>query len=261
MKRRLQHLFLTLVLLLCGTAAFAQGKVYTRKARLEDFPTRTTKVVLAGNSFMELALREEVAVHWRISPYEFCSPEEYAALRSSNNYYFLNLAQQEGIAYLILTKGGREDETESLRKPFEVVRIPIASVDDPSGRELLFMGAFLDILQAFVEEAIVSDKTAYAGLAAVNNGKLTGKRVYLDPDAADEAFARQERNALVGITIAPVQITFRSVCYKMLVSADTHELFFFEKGRYKGPNDARFTDAEAKRFDRRGAILVQAGAI
>ena len=238
MKRRLQHLFLTLVLLLCGTAAFAQGKVYTRKARLEDFPIRTTKVVLAGNSCMELAL-----------------------LRSSNNYYFLTLAQQEGIAYLILTKGGREDETESLRKPFEVVRIPIASVDDPSGRELLFMGAFLDILQAFVEEAIVSDKTAYAGLAAVNNGKLTGKRVYLDPDAADEAFARQERNALVGITIAPVQITFRSVCYKMLVSADTHELFYFDKGRYKGPNDARFTDAEAKRFDRRGAILVQAGAI
>ena len=186
MERRLKHLFLALVLLLGSLAAFGQGKVYTRKVRLEDFPTRTTKVVLEGNSFLEMALREEIAVHWRISPYEFCSQEEYARLRSSNNYYFLSLAQEEGIACLILAKGGKEDEKESLKKPFEVVRIPIASVDDPSGRELMFMGAFLDILQGFVEEAMVSDKTAYLGLSAVNNDKLTGKKVYLDPDSADE---------------------------------------------------------------------------
>ena len=73
--------------------------------------------MLSGDSILELALREEVTVHWRISPFEFCSPEEYGQLRSSNNYYFLTLAQEEGIAYLILSKGGKEDETESLRKP------------------------------------------------------------------------------------------------------------------------------------------------
>ena len=257
MERRLKHLFLALLLLLCGLTASGQGKVYTRKVRLEDFPTRTTKVVLEGNSFLEMALREEIAVHWRISPYEFCSQEEYARLRISNNYYFLSLAREEGIAFLILAKGGKEDEKESLKKPVEVVRIPIASVDDPSGRELMFMGAFLDILQGFVEEAMVSDKTAYLGLSAVNADKLTGKKIYLDPDTADEIYPLREKNALLGIIIAPGQISFRSACYKMLISADTHELFYFEKTRYKGPNDARFTDAETKRFDRRGAILVR----
>ena len=255
MSTRVSHLFLIPALLLCGVAAFAQGKVYTRKVRLGDFPTRTTKVVLGGNSFLELALREEIAAHWRISPYEFCSPDEYTALRTSNNYYFLTLAREEGIAYLILTKGGRDDEKESLKKPFEVVRMPIASIDDPSGRELVFMGAFLDIIQAFVEEAMVSDKTAYGGLSAVNDAKITGRRIRLDPDAADEAYPRREAGVLLGITIAPVQITFRSVCYKMLISADTHELFYFDKGRYKGPNDALFTDAEAKRFERRGGTV------
>ncbi len=257
MKPRLNHLFLTLFLLLCSLSAFAQGKVYTRKARLEDFPTRTTKVVLSGDSILELALREEVTVHWRISPFEFCSPEEYGQLRSSNNYYFLTLAQEEGIAYLILSKGGKEDETESLRKPFEVVRMPIASLYDPSGRELIYMGAFLDILQSFVEEAMVSDKTAYTGLSAANGTKLTGRRICLDPDTADELYPTGEAGVLIGLSIAPVQISFRSVCYKMLIAADTHELFYFEKSRYKGPNDARFTDADVKRFERRGGTVVR----
>ena len=58
MKPRLIHLFLTLALLLGSVAAFAQGKVYTRKVRLGDFPTRTVKVVAEGNSFLALALRE-----------------------------------------------------------------------------------------------------------------------------------------------------------------------------------------------------------
>jgi len=255
MKPRLPHLFLTLVLLLAGASAFGQGKVYTRKVRLEDFPTRTTKVVLGGSTFLDLALREEITVHWRISPYEFCTPEEYARLRSSNNYYFLVLAQEDGIAYLILSKGGREDEKESMRKPFEVVRMPVASIDDPSGRELIYMGAFLDIIQTFVEEAMVSDKTAYGGLAAVNGSKLAGRRIHLDPGQADAVYNEGTSQDLLGITIAPVRINFRSVCYRMLISADTHELFYYEKTRYKGPGDARFTDAERKRFERRGGTV------
>ncbi|MCR4859270.1 MAG: hypothetical protein K5910_01245 [Bacteroidales bacterium] len=259
MKSRLTHLFLALVLSLSTLAAYGQGKVYTRKVRLEDFPTRTTKVVLEGNSFLELALREEVSIHWRISPYEFCDPQEYARLRTSNNFYFLNLATEEGIAYLILTKGGKEDEKESLKKPFEVVRIPLASSDAPSGRELMLMGAFLDILQNFVEEAMISDKAAYGGLSAGKSNQLKGKKIYLDPDAADEVFLNGEPGALIAVSIAPEQIDFSTVCYKMLISADTHELFYYERSRYKGPRDAKFSDSEIQRFDRRGAIIVRPG--
>ena len=115
------------------------------------------------------------------------------------------------------------------------------------------MGAFLDIIQAFVEDAMISDRTAYSGLSAANGSKLQGKTLYLDPDRADEACLQQEPDALVGITIAPSQISFESVCYKMLIAADTHELFYYDKARYKGPLDGRFTDAEIKRFERRGA--------
>lgn len=257
MKRRLTHLFLSLLLLAATLPVCGQGKIYTRKMRLADFPTKTTKIVLAGHSFLELTLREEISAHWRISPFEFCTQEEYARLIHSSDYYFLTLLQEEGIAYLTLSKGGKEGEKDQLKQAFEVVRMPMASVDDPTGRELVFMGAFLDIIQHFVEQAILSDKVAYGGLEASNGLRLKGKTVYLDPDAADEAYLEEKADALLGITIAPVQVSFNTFCYKMLISADTHELFYYERSRYKGPADGRFTDAEARRFSRRGATVVR----
>ena len=255
MKRRLPYLFLTLLLLASGWAAAGQGKVYTRKLRLADFPTKTTKVVLAGHSFLELALREEIAVHWRISPFEFCTPEEYAGLRNSADHYFLTLAQEDGIVFLSLSKGGKEGEKDQLRQAFELIRMPMASVDDPSGRELVFMGAFINIIQQFVEEAMIYDKVAYGGLSATGSLSLKGRTVYLNPDAADEAFLREEPDALSGLVIAPGESGAGGFCYKMLISADTHELFHFEKSRCRVPSDAAFSDADARRFTRRGAAV------
>lgn len=257
MKSRLVHLFVAMLILVSALPASGQGKIYTRKMRLADFPTKTTKIVLEGNSFLELTLREEIAVHWRISPFEFCDQEEYGRLRNSSDHYFLTLAQEEGLAYLILTKGGRKGEKDQLKQAFEVIRMPIASVDDPSGRELVFMGAFLDIIQHFVEQAMLSDKVAYGGLEAANGTKLKGKTAYLGPDAADEAYLQEKADALLGITIAPEEVSFKTVCYKMLISADTHELLYYEKIRYKGPADGQFTDADARRFSRRGATVVK----
>ena len=256
MKLRLRHLFLTLFLLLAALPAPGQGKVYTRKLRLADFPARTTKVVLGGNPFLELTLREAVAVHWRISPYEFCTPEEYGRLASSSSYYFLTLAQDRGILFLILSKGGKEGEKDQLKQAFEVVRMPIAGADDPGGRELVLMGAFLDIIQNFVEEAMISDRTAYGGLAESAGGRLRGKKVLLDPDAADAAVLAQEADALAGVVIAPGDPEEGNSCYKMLISADTHELLFFEKCRYRTPDDARFTEGDVRRFERHGATVV-----
>ena len=257
MRIRLTHLFLTLLLLVTALPAFGQGKMYTRKMRLADFPTKTTKIVLEGNSFLELALREEISVHWRISPFEFCDSEEYGRIRNASSFYFLTLAQEEGLAFLILNKGGDPEEKDQLKKPFEVVRMPIASVDNPTGRELVFMGAFLDIIQRFTEEAMVSDKVAYSGLESANSIHLRGRTVYLDPDAGDEAYLRKEAGAVLAITIAPEEPGPKTVCYKILLSADTHELLSYERSRYKEPGDARFSDAEAKRFERRGATVIR----
>mgnify|MGYP004619940007 FL=1 len=245
MRRLFSVLFLSFLICL---GAGAQGKLYTRKAKLEDFPTRTVKVVIGGSSFLDLSFREEITTRWRISPYEFCSPAEYESLKSDNSLYFLRIVSDEGVAFLLLTKGGKEDEDDNLKKPFEVIRVPIASIDDPSGKELMFMGAFVDILQAFVEDAMVSDKAAYSGLKWYNSRKFSGRKIYLnDPDLVDEKYLSGEDGALVGICIAPTLVSFGSRCYKMVISADTHELYYFNASKYSGSRDREFTEREIKK--------------
>lgn len=257
MNTRIKILFISLLLTLSAVAANGQGKLYTRKVKLEDFTIRTTKVVLGGNTFLDMRFKEEMNSRWRISPFEFCSPEDHERLKEDNSYYFLNIAAEEGIAFLILSKGGKESDENSLKRPFEVIRIPIASLDNPSGQELLFMGSFVEILQHYVEDAMASDQVAYAGLKHYNSLKLTGKRIYLDPEDVDRLYASSEANALLGISIAPTDISFKSHCYKMLISADTHELYFFKKETFKGDKDASFSDREIKAFDKRNGIIAR----
>ena len=202
-----------------------------------------------------MRFKEEIAARWRISPFEFCTTEEYKRLKTDNNLYFLYLGVDEGVAFMILDKGGKEEEEDNLKKPFEVIRVPIANMDDPSGKELIFIGAFIDILQTFVEDSMESDQVAYAGLRYYNTRKLSGKRIYLDADQVDSLYLEEKANALLGITIAPTNISFNSSCYKMLISADTHEIFYFKKSRYRGSKDEHFTESEIKQFDGRNGII------
>lgn len=254
MKPLLTKFFLGLALLFICLSASGQ-KMYTRKARLEDFPTRTLKVVAGGQSLLELCLREEISARWRISPFEFCTLDEYRELREDNGYYFLTLGTLDGIAFLTLDKGGRDDESDNFRKPFEVVRVPIANAVAPSGRELMYMGAFVDIIQAFVEDAMLSDRTAYTGLKWHNTASISGRTVYLDPDEADEMYQAGSTSAAVGLVIAPVATDGH--CYKMLITPDSHELLYFNRARYKDSSDAAFTDAETRQFERRNGIIAR----
>ena len=207
MKALLQRFFLFLVLSAACLPAPAQ-QMYTRKARLEDFPTRTLKVVAGGNSFLELSLKEEISSRWRVSPFEFCTVGEYESLKEDNGYYFLHLGTEEGI-------------------------------------------------QAFAEEAMISDRTAYTGLKSYNQRTLSGRTVHVDPDRADAAFHEGTPGAVAGIVIAPTNISFDSFCYKMLIAADTHELLYFRKAKYKGSKDAAFTKSEIRQFSQRNGIIAQ----
>ena len=66
--------FLTLPAPVSGQAK--QAKIQTRKVKLSDFTTKTTKVVLSGGALFDDALQEEMARRWLVSPYEFCSVAE-----------------------------------------------------------------------------------------------------------------------------------------------------------------------------------------
>ena len=248
-------------LLLCVAFVFvpvllgAQAKIYTRKAKLEDFSVKTTKVVTDGRSIVEINFKNEVTSRWRVSPYEFCPIEDYDKFKNDNSYYFLRLVTEDGIAFLALSKGGKEDDADRLKKPFEVVRIPIGTAGVSMGTDIVYMGAFLDILQAFTEEAVVSDKTGYAGLELCNFKGMEGKTVCLGEASAESFFSEQKEDMLIPVCFAPEPEG--EWCYKMLMDAGTHELFYFRRQRYKAETDIEFSDLEIKSFSKRHAELIR----
>ena len=239
-------LLLCLVLMPC--ICLGQAKIYTKKVRLSDFPTKTTKIVLTGNDLLDSPLKEEIARRWRISPYEFCEPQEYDGIKKSTDYYFLRMVDIDGVTSLSLYK-------ESL----EVINLPYCTAGDPSGREILFMPAFIDIMQNFVMDSINSDMTGYLGLRNYTKNMLrsNGLRVYVskedlntdfdpkweqkdifivDEDDADDIFLEERQNSLVSYCVKPTPGSKKRSGYVFLIDAQTHKLYYYTSHKTSDKN-------------------------
>ena len=190
MKSFFKTVVTLLVLAVCATPALnGQAKINTKKLKIADLPTRTTKVVLGAGDMMDSALRDEVAARWRISPYEFCTAEEYNALKEDSGYYFLLIARSEDKEYkdlltLTLMKGGKAKAEDPQKRPVEVACLPVSAAGFPSGREVVFLPALLDILQDYVTRAMRSDGAGYSGFDIYSRQvRKTGiKRIFFSED-------------------------------------------------------------------------------
>ena len=198
------------LLLIITLGAAAQDKIYTKKARMADLPTRTTKVVLSGDALLEQTLRDEVSSRWRINPFEFCTVTEYEKLKSDNSLYFLRLVRDGGLVFLSYEKGGKDSETNRLKIPFEVARVPVASDGESEGDEFLYFGAFVDILQKFAEDSMISDSIGYAGLKYYNRNRPKSRKV-----------------ESVDITVQPSASGEHA--YRLIFAKDSHELFYISR--------------------------------
>ena len=241
----------------------AQAQITTKKVKIEDFTEKVTKVVLSGNMFYDSTLKEAVREHWTISPYEFCSIEDFQEMKTDADYYFLIKVKGQfrkesgpGIEFLSLLKGGPEAE-KGLDKMLERITFPYAAVDSPSGRETVFLPLMLNIVQQHVLSSIATDIVAYSPLIAYSNniGKIKGKQVIMaeedlsadvlqleddylkapivvtDMDTADEYVAGNVADAVVSYTVCPEDPQPGAFCYKMLVNAEDGELYYFRKHR------------------------------
>ena len=83
MRRFIQILALAIAGLLLTTDALGQAQITTRREKLKDFTSKTTKVVLTGDEFLDEAVKESVAATWTVSPYEFCSSRTSRETRTS----------------------------------------------------------------------------------------------------------------------------------------------------------------------------------
>ena len=257
MKKQLIKFLALAAAILLPSLAWGQARIYTKKARMADFPTATTKVVLAGESLIDLAFKDVVISRWNVSPYEFCTADEYRALSTDNSYYFLSLAQDEGVVFMVLEKGGVQGDANMLKIPFEVVRIPVAAQGAVTGLEFGFFGAFIDIIQNFAMESMTSDRIGYTGIGTYNGKDLRGMKILLDPDESAQALDEAPEYTLSSVIVAPTEISFKTWCYKMLINAETHELYYYSRDRFSSPADAKFSKNELMQFERKNATVIR----
>jgi hypothetical protein len=272
--------FLTLLAaLIIPLAALAQAQITTKKIKISDFPEKTTKVVLTGNALYDAVLKNEIAARWRIAPYEFCTLQEFNSLKGKDNYYFLittkgqyKTESEPGLQFLTLVKGGKAAEG-GIDEMLEIVSLPIASAEDPSGRELTFLPAFITILQQYTQDSIAHDINAYVGLTNYTKhlSKTKGMTILmaeedLDPkmsqqakdtylpcdfkvtdiDTADKMMSTAAPNTLVSYVAAPADAKNGSYCYKMLIDTQTHRIYYFKKHRINSKYGAGFADYDLR---------------
>lgn len=262
-------------------AASAQAQINTKKVKISDFTQKVTKVVLNGNDFFDITFQEEITARWRISPYEFCTLEEFEQLKGNENYYFLMTTYGQfrketapGLQFLTLVKGGKGAD-KGIADMLEVVSLPFASAEYPSGRELVFLPAFLDIIQSHTLASMENDYNGYGGLASNNislgktddmeivlseddlndlvsqeqKSKAEGKGVIItDEDDADQYMLDNVPGTLVSYVAVPSEPVYGSYCYKMLIDAQTHKLYYFKRHRIGKKTGAGFLPDDIDRI-------------
>ena len=276
----MKKILIILIAAIMPLLAAGQAQITTKKVKISDFTSKITKVVLTGNDFYDAALQEEVKARWRVSPYEFCTFEEFENLRNDSNYYFLlttnamfKKESEPGLDVLTLVKGGTGATINSM---LEIVYLPFASTEEPSGRELVFLPVFLDIIQDHTLNSMDKDISGYMGLSnyTLNLGKAANMTIVfseddlsneingqfrdlnfdsdmliMDEDDADEYITGNASNALVSYIVTPTDAQPGSYCYKMLINAQTHELYYFRRHKISKKFGPGFLAEDIKRIN------------
>ena len=267
--------------MLISTLGFAQAQINTKKVKIGDFTQKITKVVLTGNMFYDSTLEDEIIARWKISPYEFCTLEEFEELKENDEYYFLltikgqfKKESEPGLQFLTLVKGGEKAE-KGISSMLEVVSLPFASADAPSGRETVFFPAFIDIIQEYTLKSIDRDLHAYSGLSNYSLALPKTKdmtvvfseddlsteitkdiietyfvegMIITDESKADQYLTDYESNSAVSYVVAPTTAKVGSYCYKMLFDNQSHTLYYFRKHKISNGVGVGFLAEDIKRI-------------
>ena len=258
----MKKLVVFIAAILLPILGFAQAQINTKKVKIGDFTQKITKVVLTDNVFYDSILQEEIALRWRISPYEFCTLAEFEKLKGSDEYYFLLTVNRKfkkettaGLKFLTLVKGGAK-AAKGIGAMLEVVSLPIGPADNSVGHEADFFPAFLDIIQNLTLEAMERDINAYAGLSnySLNLPETKEMRIAFSENDMSEEITKEfieeyfydgmivtseetvgklmgdsRVEAVIGFVAAPAEAQNGSYCYKMLINNQTHKVYYFRK--------------------------------
>jgi len=261
---------------------FAQAQITTKKMKIADFTVKTTKVVLTGNQMFDSTFQSEIKNAWTVSAYEFCTKEEFEALKANPDYYFLLLVSgkfdkesQPGIEMLTLVKGGLGYD-EGIDGLLEVVSMPFRASEDPSGREFVVIPALLKVIQQFTLDSMEKDIQGYVGLSnytlnlpkskdmdvvfsdediapeispAVRSIYTRKGIVIKEADDVDDLMYDEAPNTLISYVVAPSTPVAGSYCYKMLINTEDGSLYFFKRHKISKKYGPGFLLEDLKKID------------
>lgn len=255
-------LLLAVLAFLPSGQLFAQARVTTKTYRMSDFTALTTRMVVAtGNPLLDATLTEEIQKVWKVSPFDFCTFQEYEKSQSEPGYYFLvctpNRVGKNGNALIMLRleKSGLKESDDPMKKAFDIVDVPLCSADDFSGSEITLVTAMLEIVQNYASKCMESEFNAYRTLAQYNSNvfSMSGKTLYVpeafvgpdaleyvsqyedirivDEEEAENIFSSASDGAVVGFVIMVDEAQRGDVVYYMLIDASTHHLMYYQKDK------------------------------
>ena len=241
---------------------FEAQKVESRKIYFGNIMDKVTKVVLSGdNSMTDLIYKNAVQKGWYISPFEFCSYEEFDRIKCDTNYCFLmrikaGTRKNEDVEMEFLTyvKGDKE-ASEGIEKMPEILSLPISPEEDREGRIFTYFPAYINIFQCYIDK--VARGIIYPSIAGLITEKIDkplittiyfrkddfsfpvtkeyldkkfkGKAKLVTQEEIDEAIREERPNTLVSLVVAHPEPIRKTYCYKMLISTDTYDLYYYKK--------------------------------
>jgi hypothetical protein len=164
---------------------------------------------------------------------------------------------------------------DRINEMLEIVSLPISSAEEPSGRETIFLPAFLDIIQNYAVESTEKDVSAYIGLSnyslnlsetkdmtiVFSEGDLSSEitdevkatnfnedMVITDEDSSDRNMYENSNRMVVSYLAVPTEASVGSYCYKMLIDNQTHKLYYFKKHRITKKTGAGFLAEDIRRI-------------
>ena len=174
----MRRLLTALFTLFLASTMFAQLglNILPKKEDLKDFTGKTTKIVLSeDNSLLSSLLRDAVEKNWYLSPFEYCSMEEFEKIKTDTTYYFLIVVNgqhskenEPAMEFLTLVKGNPA-ASKSVDEMGDIITLPLQSINSEDDRVFSYLPAYIKIVQAHVLKCIKDNLSAYIGMSSYSS--------------------------------------------------------------------------------------------
>lgn len=277
MRRVLLAVFMFFVF----TGVEAQNIIKETKNTFATFGAKITKVVIPSTSLADLMLRDAVNKGWRISPFEFCTMEEYNKIKEDTNYFFLLRVDgrfrnelEPKVEYLTLVKGGPEIK-KGIYSSHNIITLPLQEIDDNSGTNLYLLPMYIDLIQNHIYKVQKDISLAFKGNANYSNkvSDIKGMELLFSMDQLnyklpnsdfvelfngnvklvteqeiEDAIINSSPNTVVSLLIEPKGGSRGSYCYKLLIGTESHELYFFRRHKVSKRVPLGFTKEDIRKI-------------